>query len=80
MKIDVRLLVGIHMLRGFYFILKQINRSSCKEVVCTPVIGTPVRIIERFPLSLTSFKIMTTFSKLQSTGESVDLLDFKAVS
>lgn len=40
MMSDVRLLVGICMLRRFYFILGQVTRSSRKEVVCTLVTET----------------------------------------
>lgn len=55
----VKLLVGIHMLRRFYYILEYISKSSCKEVVCTPVIGTQTQILERFSMSLTSFRMKT---------------------
>lgn len=44
-----------------YFILKQVNRSSLKEVVCVSVIGTQNNIIKRFSLSPTAFRIKTTF-------------------
>lgn len=68
------------MLRRFYYILEYINKSSCKEVVCTLVTGTQTQILERLSMSLTSFRVKTPLPNCDLQEKSLVLLDFKAIS